>query len=44
MEHATVYSMVLWVSLMGGITWSYRRNRPMERIQRGLRSYLGREA
>lgn len=44
MELATVYSMILFVSMMSGITWSYRRNRPMHRIQRGLRSYLGRTA
>jgi len=44
MEHVTAYSMILLVSLMSGMTWSYGRNRPMQRIQRGLRVYVGRTA
>jgi hypothetical protein len=44
MEHATLFSLILFVTSMSGITWSYRRNRPMHRMQRGLRSYIGRAA
>ena len=44
MEHGIFYSALLFVSLMSPLTWSYRRNRPMHRIQRGLRFYLGRTA
>lgn len=41
MEHGIFYSALLFVSVMSPLTWSYRRNRPMHRIQRGLRFYLG---
>ena len=44
MEHEIVYSALLFISLMSPITWSYRRNRPMNRMQRGLRSYIARIA
>ena len=44
MEQAILYAALLFVSLMSTITWSYLRNRPMHRMQRGLRSYIGRTA
>ncbi len=44
MEHAILYSTILFVTLMSPLTWSYRRNRTMYRVQRGLRSYIGRTA
>jgi len=44
MEHATLYTLIILVTSMSGITWSYRRNRPMQRVQRCLRSYIGRAA
>jgi len=44
MEHATAFSLVLVVSAMSVLTRSYRRNRAMHRMQRGLRTYLGRAA
>ena len=44
MEHGIVYSALLFVTLMSPVIWSYRRNRIMYRMQRGLRSYMGRAA
>ena len=44
MEHAILYSTILFVTLLSPLTWSYRRNRTMYRVQRGLRSYIGRTA
>jgi hypothetical protein len=44
MEHGILYSALLFVSLMSPAAWSYHRNRPMHRMQRGLRSYMGRTA
>ncbi|HLK50653.1 MAG TPA: hypothetical protein VKT49_21080 [Bryobacteraceae bacterium] len=42
MEHGILYSALLFISLMSPVAWSYRRNRPVHRIQRGLRSYMAR--
>ena len=44
MEQAIFYSALLFVSLMSPVMWNYHRNRPMQRMQRGLRSYIGRAA
>ena len=44
MEHGILYSALLFVTLMSPAAWNYRRNRSLYRMQRGLRSYLGRTA
>jgi hypothetical protein len=44
MEHGILYSALLFVTLICPAVWNYLRNRPMYRMQRGLRSYLGRTA
>jgi hypothetical protein len=44
MEHGILYATLVFVTLMPPAVWTYLRNRPAYRIQRGLRSYLGRTA